>query len=189
MGQYLTVGFVYEMAALKKECPNPNHFDDLVTQLAQVVNINKYSRLEDEACYSLKMNEDVLTHGLVDFLKEQWKIYYGSEKACAAEMKKFSSFFDHLERVKTTQEIRDFVKTEGNYMFQQIGGLGAAYDFYEVQGLYSRVPVHYEVLAFLMDGKIIMECYNSMFYYLSQMVQLQKTKHPIADCVKIMITG
>ena len=189
MRQYLTVGIVYEVDVLKKECPHASLFDAIVTQLAHGVNLNKYARLENETYYALKMKENVLSNGLVDFLKEQWNIYYGGKDACAAKMEKLSSFFDQLETLKTSQKIRDFVIKEGNDMFQQIGSLAAAYDFYDVQGIESPVPVHYDLLAFLRDGKILMEDYDHMFYYLGQMVQLQTTKHPIADCVKVMMTG
>ena len=56
-------------------------------------------------------------------------------------------------------------------------------------GFYVNVMVSYSLIAYFLDGKIIMECYGNILRYLEYNIRLQKNKYAIVDCVKVMITS
>jgi hypothetical protein len=39
-----------------------------------------------------------------------------------------------------------------------------------------------------MEGKMILECYKDTFRYIDNLIRLQRSEFPIADCVKVLIS-
>jgi hypothetical protein len=56
-------------------------------------------------------------------------------------------------------------------------------------GFNNDVMTYYSMMAYFIDGKIIMECYGRILRYFEHVIRLQKSQYPIVDCVKVMITS
>jgi len=56
-------------------------------------------------------------------------------------------------------------------------------------GSSESIRVYFDLMAYFLEGKIIMESYGSSFTYFENNIRLQRDKYPIVDCVKVMITS
>lgn len=180
MGQYLATGIVQRMSFTKSEKVDEDSLNFLISELSQKINLNKYnlSISKEKKKYSWEIKDEHLEKGLIDFLKEQYKIYGILDDERIA-------FLDKLSKLKTGKKIREVAALKENPNFQLIDHIFA---YQEMRWPLDNIVINYDLIGLFLDGKIIMECYNNILDYLSKIIQLQKDKYPLADCVRVMIT-
>ena len=96
---------------------------------------------------------------------------------------------DELTKVKTAEEITEIAKNKGLSRFQFIDNIMEHIKVVQENGFDTSILVHYSLISYFLDGKIIMECYGRILKYFERNIRLQKDKYPIVECVKVMITS
>ncbi len=177
MGQYLSIGIVQEISISKNRELNAENLSDLTTKLHQEVNLNKYIFLEDERSYSWTIKDEYLEQNIAIYIEDQFNIY-----GLAA---KYKTFLSKLAAIKSGKEIKAYATRKEEYNFHSTICLG----YIHIESLYDPIMIQYGLICFISEGKIIMECYDGILGYLSKIIQSQQDKYPIADCVRVMITG
>ena len=178
MGQYLITGIVYRICLGRDR--GEKHLPQVMTELNNVINLNKYTYSETKHYYLWEIKEEHLIEDLVPFLKEQYMMYDSSVK--------HTQVIEALSLLQTGKEVKEYVEQckSQEYTFILDKEL---LDYVDVGGFGRFAEVRYELIRIFLDGKILMECYNNIFRYITKAIQLQKEKYRIADCVRVMITS
>jgi hypothetical protein len=177
MGQYLTSNIV-EKITVSKEGEEEGDDEKIKDILSKELNLGKYYFTEDKDNYYWELKEGYLAGDKIrSFLEDQFKMY-GNNEMKEEELKKISC-------AKTAKDIKDMAEDKFSPNFQK----STENNYLYVDSSRRRIYVKYDVIIYLIQGKIIMECYNDILRYFSKAIQLQKEKHEIADCTKVMITG
>ena len=175
MGQYLTSNIVEKIIVSKEEVSDNKIIKDI---LGKELNLNKYSFIENGDGYYWKLKEEYFQgYKIRKFLEEQFEMYGSSE------MK--DEELEAISNAKTAKDLKELARDKFSQNFQK--GIECHYLF--ADGSRRKISVRYEVIIYLIQGKIAMECYDNMLRYFSRLIHLQNEKHEIADCTKVMITG
>ena len=184
MGTYLATGIVRSMSIAKRSMNNnfDLRLDNVLVQLRKEVNLDYYSFSEDDEGYYWKINPSILEGNLVEFLEEQFLMYEDTKDPYLQEA------IDKIKEAKTGEQIIQLAEDRSLSRFQLVDNLDAHMRVVSDKGFNTYVLVYYKLIAFFLDGKILMECWNNILRYFGRNIRLQREKYPIADCVKVMIT-
>lgn len=176
MGQYLCVGICRNITIYKEELKGATAPDIATKTLQENFDLDLYDKSEDDTSLSWNIKKDVLENGLLDFLKAQLEICCGD--------KDNSDLYELIRQAKTYENIIARAKDKCDEHFQE-----EYFSQREINLGFGRWgKVHYEIIVFLIAGKIMMESYGGLFNYFEKMICLQKDKYPLAGSVKIFIS-
>ena len=94
-----------------------------------------------------------------------------------------------IKETLTGEEIILLASQKPSEHFQKVDNIVDIIRVLDPNGFERKITIDYQLIAFFMDGKIIMESYTDILRYYRKNIRLQKEKHPIADCIKICITA
>lgn len=187
MGTYLVTGIVKDIAIPKKYMrPTTLSIDNITDSLRDELNLDHYSFKEDEDGYYWGIKPEILVTGnIVEFLDAQFQMYQ-PHKSLNGYMEQVLA---ELGKAKTGQEIIDVACEQELKNFKYFDYFIEYISVKLNEHFDGDVRVHYGVMAYFIDGKIIMECYGRILSYFEHLLRLQRNKFPIVDCVKVMISS
>lgn len=184
MGTYLVTGIVQEIAIDKRRIKYSDiSIDNIIQQLKKELNLNCYNHNEDQDGYYWKIKPEVLEGDLAGFIDTQFQMYTS---------KKDSDMQKVIEILKKTTNVAQILELASNrdlVHFQLVNNIIEHIKVVRDNGFDVNFMVYYSLIAYFLDGKIIMECYGNILRYLEYNIRLQKNKYAIVDCVKVMITS
>lgn len=177
MGQFLCVGICRKITIGKKNLKMESDQENFVKALGERFDLNLYDSSEDEMELRWDIKRDVLENGLLDFLKAQFE-------SCCNEVE-YLDLLETLRSAKTYENIIALAEDKYDEKFQE----DYTTEFDIELGFGRSVGVNYAIIIYLLQGKIMMESYHTIFKYFDRMIRLQKGKYPIAGAVKVFIAG
>ena len=168
MGQFLSCGIAksifVEKASYTKE--------EILKKLAKSIDLNIYKEpKENEEYLFLDLKENIIEKYAVKFIEEQLEIakensnkLYNTSNIEELENKKY----DELMQIADRKEYESFQLLEGD--------------------LADDLTIIADIIIFLLDGKVIMECYNVMFRYFRNQI-IRNSTNPIKTATVISIVG
>ena len=184
MGTYLAVGIVPKIVINKSSIKSSDLTLDLILeQLNKELKIDCYNFSEDLKKYCWEIKPNILEGNLVEFLDEQFKAYMPQKDEYLEEV------IAQLNKIKDFAQIMKLASSKSLAHFQLLNQILGYIKVVHINGFSEYVEVFYSLIAYFLDGKIIMECYENLLRYLEYNIRLQRNKYPIVDCVKVMITS
>jgi hypothetical protein len=183
MGTYLATGIVQDIVIDKRDI----RFKDITAviiqkHLTKELDINYYNFSEDSDQYCWKIKPEIFESELVEFLRSQFAMYKDIQDE---SMKKTLA---QLAIVKTGSEILSLASSRNLVNFQLLEPITHYIRVVRDNGFDEAIDVSYKLISYFLNGKIIMECYNSIFNYFERNIRLQAEKYPLVNCIKVMIT-
>ncbi len=177
MGTYLCAGICTKIQIVKKDMTSKKiTLEEIIEDLQREIELGLFDKEEDEDTIYWSIKRKYIEYGLIDFLKSQYEIY--NKKG------DYSEYYREIEKAKTYEKILELAKKPSGQYFHR---LQRPVDL-RINKRWQHINVYYDLIVFLMEGKILMECYEYIFHYFEYMIRLQKDKYPITGAVKIVIS-
>ena len=184
MGTYLANGIVQNIVVEKIELENRKVTIDAINEsLKYELNIDCYDQSEDADAYYWKIKPEMFECDLAKFLDTQFQMYTKEKDRCMQDV------IDKLQEVKNVEGVTEMVNSKSFTHFQLVDNIMEHITVTQEDGFDTSILVHYSLIAYFLDGKIIMECYGNILKYFERNIRLQRDKYPIVDCIKVMITS
>lgn len=188
MGTYLATGIVYKVRIQKRDLvsrryANKDKFpiENIEKSLQNELDLGAYIFGEDQDAISWEIKTEMLEGNFTEFLETQFKMY--NEKMNAQEV------ISRIKEAQTGKKIIELAQERSLCDFQMVDYILDSLSVLHTAGFTDYITVNYHLMAFFIDGKIIMECYNNIFHYFERVIRLQKEKYPVVACLKTMIAG
>ncbi len=177
MGTYLRVGICVTIKTDKAKISAKNGAD----YLSETINLSLYDYREEEDFLVWTLQEHYLQKGLMDYLREQFELAYDMvDEGDVAHLFKVLQEQHSLEEFLSVA--RDWDKAF--YHFQHNECIEPATI---VCGKIRRCTrFKYEMIEFLNEGKVMMEC-DRILNYFERLLRMQQEKHPLAGATRIYI--
>ncbi len=178
MGRYLVTGIIQNITIRKNAVSRHTTIDVVVEKIKKEHNINFscYNYSEDTENYYWKIQPRMLEGNFVDFLEAQASMYDYDELR--------QKTINIIRAVQTGDQLIALAAEKELIRFQLVDDLS---EYVTIN--YQHIKIEYEMICFFSDGKILMECYSNIFNYFENIIRLQRSKYPVVDCVKIMISS
>lgn len=176
MGQYIQAGICYK-AILSKTSMESNRvtYEYALKGLEKELALNLYNVKETEEEYIFSLKEEYLEkRQLSEFLVEQYKMFNDEEDM-------IKDIINKLNMLNTPKDIIDLAEEKRYRDFQQ----SSVYGKISI-GWGKRVLVAYEMIAFFVVGKVIMECYDDFFTYIENLIK-KDNPYTVSKAVKVLI--
>ncbi|MEI6094495.1 MAG: hypothetical protein WCR08_03370 [Gammaproteobacteria bacterium] len=183
MNTHLTAGIVQNIIVGKERVVrNGLAVESIVEKLKEEINVGCFNFSEDEDAYYWKIIPNILEMNLVEFLDAQFQMY-NQEKT-----KEMEEALIKVRLAKSGDELMLLAASKELEFFRLITHLTNYLKVMRHDSFEARIPVNYHLIAFFVGGKTIMESYDKILGYFEASIRLQKESHPVAECVKIMIS-
>jgi len=184
MGTHLATGIIQKMLISKKDIERKSlQMQDIEESLQRELNLLHYVRSEKDEIVSWKIKPEMLEGNFAEFLEMQFKMYKGTLD------KEEQLVIDEIKEAGTGNKIIELAKKVSHADFQMISHLYESLSVKKPSGFSDQIGIQYHMMAFFIDGKIIMECYKNILRYFEQTIRLQAEKYPVVGCLKTMITS
>lgn len=175
MGQFMCVGVCRKITIYKEDLKHGASLDRADEAFKKEVNLSLYDKLEDDESVTWTIKKELIEDGTVDFLKTQLDIFEPGEDC--------SYLYDAIRKAKTYDKIVELAEVKYDEHFQKSN---YTYKYVDLGG-FDSTKACFDLIIFLIAGKIQMECYSRIFNYFEKMIGLQKDRFPLAETVKVMI--
>lgn len=182
MGTYLVTGILQNICLRKKDVHEKIAIDNISTKLQKDVDLNNYIFHEDEHNIYWTLKPPLLEGNFPEFLEKQFNLYQLGSAYCSEILTALKGRPSAEERIKLSES-----KTFEH--FQMDKDILESLKVKGEDGWERHISINYHLIAFFIDGKIIMECYGNILRYLEQNVRLNNQEYPVAQCLKIMMTS
>ncbi len=186
MGQYLAIGITTKLHIRKKEAESA--FDSLQTAIDYVEEnfapSDVYDKTEEHEGYvTFSIKDEILENGLVDFLTD----FYTARMTSEDEFKDRDRILEKLKEAKNAADIMDFARNGYCYHFREDEYWEKLFIKCGTWGnsLYASV----DGIDLSLDGKIVMECYDTLFKFFTNVLQEKFKKHPISKALRVTLMG
>lgn len=179
MATYINVGIctdviVHEAALARAHITQ----DDAIQKLtSEYLDLSMFDAHEDADELRWTLPRELVETGLVTFLRAQYALLgrHAPRDADAALSKiAGAGSYEDIVALATAQPTPEL----------QMGTLG---DTLSIGPTRARLPVHSNVLIYLIEGKAIMEEYRQIFTYMEALIHGQSGRFPIAAAVKVFL--
>lgn len=174
MAQYLQMGICHQITIIKQETAEATK-ERIQSTLGKRVDLNLFNFEETEQQMSYSIKESLIKEQLYDFLKDQFALYDEHYKV------EFSSVLSKLAEKQSIGQIIELAKEKEFRFFQQ-----SDLDEYIEISPWRRANVKILLLTFFMEGKLLMECYDSYLRYMEKLVRAS-SKQAIAGAFRAYI--
>lgn len=188
MGTYLATGIVYKIIILKRDMVSRKYvikdkfpMENITESLQQEINLDHYVFREDENSIFWEIKPEMLEGNFVDFLETQFKMY--------GNKRNIQEVIPKIKEAQIGNKIIDLAKERSLCNFQMVDYILDSLPVLHADGFPDHTTVNYHLIAFFIDGKIIMECYDNILHYFEKAIRLQEEKYPVVSCLKTMITS
>ncbi|MFC0212099.1 hypothetical protein ACFFK0_06460 [Paenibacillus chartarius] len=175
MGQYLQAGICYQIVIRKREFADIITTEQLCEELNKEIDISIFNPEETNEHVRFVIKEEIVLEQLHDFMEHQFSLYN------AAYQDEFSTVLSEISKKKSLATIIELAKEKQFRFFQESDVLQ---NFTVLS--WKSIGVKVSLLAFLCEGKILMECYGDFMQYLERLVR-SNSKQTIAGAFRAFI--
>lgn len=145
----------------------------------KTIDLNIYNNpLENEKYLLLEMKREFMEKYAIKFIEEQLEIALENtseeDKSLIKELK--DKKYDELMEFAEEKQYQNFQLIEGNI------------DSNDISYIANKLTIFADIIVYMIDGKILMECYADMFRYLRNLI-LKNSNNPIKTSAVISIIG
>ena len=176
MGRFLECGIAKTIKVEKDRYSK----EKILNKLAKSVDLNIYDAMEErEKYFALELKKDIMEKYAVKFVEEQLKIAgQDINKICGDKIS-----LKDLEN-KKYDELMEIANEKECYNFQFLDCLfGFSND---ISYIAKDLFICADIIDFLGDGKIIMECYGNVFRYFRNLA-IKNSNNPIKTAMVVTI--
>ncbi len=188
MGTYLAMGLKLVFQAYKpdvvKYAEKDSTVEDVLKQLEMKYDLGDvYTRYEKDDCFEYRLDDNVLQQELCPFLNDFYDLRYDNERkdykdeviAAINELpdQTLSSIIPLLKEKKF-----ELFQTDDYSKYMYMGDWGLMSD---------KIWTHTECAILSLDGKFIMECYGSLFYFLRKSIVAQLPDYKLNQAVDVWL--
>ena len=177
MGTFLCCG-IAKTIIVKKES---NTKEDILQKMRNAIDLNIYNEpLENEKYLLLEMKREYLEKYVIEFIEEQLEIAVQDtnekedHKSIIENLR--NKNYDELMQIAEEKQYQNFQLVEGNIYSNDISYIA------------NKLTIFADIIVYMIDGKILMECYTDMFRYLRNLI-LKNSNNPIKTSAVISIIG
>lgn len=182
MGTYLATGIVQKMYIRKQEMEDKNlTIEDVQKALQKELNLDHYLSGDDETTISWSLKPQILEGNFPEFLETQFKMYDETKE------NDIQKVITKVREAGTGENIIKLAKSKSLVDFQMVDYILEPLKVERQDGFSDHITVNYHMMAFFIDGKIIMECYRNILRYFERNIRLQEKTYPVVACLKTMI--
>lgn len=177
MGEYVQAGICYRIKVSKREMERSKvSYQEAIEGLLKEVPVYLYEVREVETGYIFSLKDEVLEKGqLPEFLTEQYKLFNDDED-------KAGEIINKLKGLNKADDIIEFAEKKRYQNFQYSSIYNNIYC-----GIWrERLMIEYELMIFLLEGKIIMEGFNKFLSYIEALIK-KDNPYKISEVVKVFI--
>lgn len=182
MGQFLCIGIVTKMGISKEKRIKEYNLtlDEITKGVAKKFDLSLYNMTEAENFFEWEIDHSVLLQELPSFLRSFYPFYYINNPA------RYDGVIPDIIKCRTSAEIIETANKKEYECFQMddMGGQIIDAGKHDI-GLYLQ----YESIILALQGKIFMECYNTMFGFFSKTIQSLLKDFKLAGAISVYITG
>ena len=145
----------------------------------KTIDLNIYNNpLENEKYLLLETKREFMEKYAIKFIEEQLEIALENtseeDKSLIKELK--DKKYDELMEFAEEKQYQNFQLIEGNIYSNDISYIA------------NKLTIFADIIVYMIDGKILMECYADMFRYLRNLI-LKNSNNPIKTSAVISIIG
>ena len=186
MGLYLTIGLMTELKFKRDRAEKLfGSVEEPIGQLQEFyAPACAYDRRDDGDYVSLLLKEELLAEGLQEFLRD-----FYNERYAFVKNKDTGSMDEAVEKVgacKTAAEVLELARRKELYLFQMDDYWLPIYlrDKWD-----DRLDVLVKGIDLSIDGKILMECENYLWEYMTALMRKSLGRHKVAQAIYMTISG
>ena len=153
--------------------------EKILEKIKKTIDLNIYNNpLENEKYLLLEMKREFMEKYAIKFIEEQLEIALENtseeDKSLIKELK--DKKYDELMEFAEEKQYQNFQLIEGNIYSNDISYIA------------NKLTIFADIIVYMIDGKILMECYTDMFRYLRNLI-LKNSNNPIKTSAVISIIG
>ena len=180
MGQYLAIGIATRISADKAraaaEFKDINNFRALFEKEFNHNGIYQIEETEERIHFRLKT--EIAEKEWKDFISTFYKIRYTKDDGQ-------TEILNNLSQATNLQAWLDLAEKDKRQCYQAVH---LNYDPMENPYYYHNFPVSMDLVVLSLDGKLIIECYNDLFAFLTRMLRERLADYRLADSLFVYIT-
>lgn len=183
MGTYLAVGVRVKMSVQKDELTESKVTpEQLVKSYYEGPDAELWEYHEENNVVKILLKPSLLQSQLYGFLDAQFDLM----NLRNLDKKEAEETLHSVHACKSYEEILDFAESGRSPFLQRSRNM----DYYYLNEWRSQyIRIYYEMLIFLMEGKVMMESYKTAFEYLTSLLRNQRDKFSIAGALEVAIIG
>ena len=175
MGTFLLCGIAKTIIVKKERYTR----EEILEKIKKTIDLNIYNNpLENEKYLLLEMKREFMEKYAIKFIEEQLEIALENtseeDKSLIKELK--DKKYDELMEFAEEKQYQNFQLIEGNIYSNDISYIA------------NKLTIFADIIVYMIDGKILMECYADMFRYLRNLI-LKNSNNPIKTSAVISIIG
>ncbi len=175
MGTFLCCGIAKTIIVKKERYTR----EEILEKIKKTIDLNIYNNpLENEKYLLLEMKREFMEKYAIKFIEEQLEIALENtseeDKSLIKELK--DKKYDELMEFAEEKQYQNFQLIEGNIYSNDISYIA------------NKLTIFADIIVYMIDGKILMECYADMFRYLRNLI-LKNSNNPIKTSAVISIIG
>lgn len=180
MGQYLACGIATQIR-IERDWKS-DKTEKILEKLGRKINLDIYDVYADDDIICLDIKKNLFEKYAVSFIEEQLEIIkdsltYEYEVEGLKDLKKIKGkSYDELIKISNDKSCFYFQMLEGNRVCNDVGYLADGETAYA------------DVVTYISDGKIYMECYYQMFDYIRELI-IKSSTNPIKTAAVVTIIG
>lgn len=181
MGAFLCISIVNRIVISKDEIRDCKMTDSEAIDKAINVygtNINIYELIPDEKDVVLSLKHEVLENGLLPFLEDFYPDYYTDDK----------SDYEYVLKSLRESPSTEWIKLANKKQAESFQTIYDPYNRVIPCAFARRLHIESDNIILCLNGKIIMETYNTLFNYLGRCLKDRYNKHAIAQALNVFIT-
>lgn len=182
MGRYLDCGIATKITILKDGGYLKRRYskEEILEEIGKELNLNIYNVEESEKEVCLNIKENILEDNIVDFITEQLNELKDRDEYIEEDLGK-------LQKIKglNYSEIMEIANQKSIYVLQYLEGCRFAND---ITYITDKFIAYADIISFIGNGKIFMEEYYRIFYYIRNLI-IKSSKNPIKTAAVITIIG
>ena len=186
MGLYLAIGLMTELKFRKDRAEKLfGSVEEPIRQLQEFyATACAYDRRDSEGYVSLVLKEELLAEGLPDFLRDFYKERYALVKR--KDTKAVDEVVDKVSACKNAAEVMELAERKELYRFQMDNYW---FPIYLRDKWDDSLDVLVKGIDLSIDGKILMECDNYLWEYMTALMRKSLERHKVAQAIYMTISG
>ena len=169
MGQYIGCGVATELSVRKGKYSK----SEILKEMEKELDLSIYNISENENEIYFNIKDDIFDKNILPFIIEQMEDLAKERKSIDEDIKILKEFNSFKEFQK---EYRNNEEKEYNDLINIL--LEYEWDLWKISTLSNDFNVSGTALLYLYNGKVIMEEYKSLFYYLRKNI-IKGSKNPL----------
>ena len=178
MGQYIQAGICHRIKIRNTDIERYNvSFEQVKEALSKTISLDLYEINEVENGYIFELKDSILENGeLVNFLSEQYELL------CLDAEHNSRKIIDDL---KALSSAADIIALANKKMYQHFQA-SRVYDNIYCTIWRHNVMVEYEMMIFMLEGKVMMECYSRFLKYVEGLIK-KNSSYQLNGAIKVII--